>query len=131
MSPTRNAHCSCGQLRAQTQGEPVVVSLCHCLECQRRTGSPFGLGAWFERENVTILGEFKTFTRTVETRKVSNHFCPQCGGVLAWEIEVRPGRIAIAVGMFADPNFPPPQRSIYEARKHPWLEIAGAIEHID
>ena len=39
--PTRLASCSCGQLTAQASGDPVRNSICHCLACQRRTGSPF------------------------------------------------------------------------------------------
>lgn len=34
---TRQASCSCGQLRLTCAGEPVRISVCHCLECQRRT----------------------------------------------------------------------------------------------
>ncbi len=120
----RTAHCSCGQLRAECEGEPAIVSLCNCTHCQRRTGAPFGLGAWYRKEQVALAGETKSFTRYVETRGVTNRFCPTCGGVLAWELsEGRPGMIAIAVGMFADPQFPPPERSIYEAHKHPWFDI--------
>jgi hypothetical protein len=39
---SRTAQCSCGQLRVQMRGEPVRVSMCHCLACQRRTGSTYG-----------------------------------------------------------------------------------------
>ena len=127
----RTAHCACGQLRALTHGEPKVVSMCHCLECQRRSGSPFGLGAWFEKAAVDIQGEHRTFTRMVEDRRVINHFCPNCGGPVFWEADGRPGWVAVAVGMFADPNFPPPARSVYEDRKHAWLQFnVDNMEHI-
>ena len=46
---TRHAACSCGQLRLTVEGEPVRVSICHCLACQRRTGSVFGVQARFRR----------------------------------------------------------------------------------
>jgi len=36
---TRIAHCSCGSLRAEATGDPALVRACHCMECQRRTGS--------------------------------------------------------------------------------------------
>jgi hypothetical protein len=39
---TRIAHFCCGSLRGEATGEPVFVAACHCMECQRRTGSPFG-----------------------------------------------------------------------------------------
>ena len=36
---TRRAACSCGQLHLTIEGEPSRISMCHCLECQRRTGA--------------------------------------------------------------------------------------------
>jgi hypothetical protein len=36
---TRHATCNCGQLRLTIEGEPSRISMCHCLECQRRTGA--------------------------------------------------------------------------------------------
>ena len=36
---TRRAACNCGQLSLTAEGEPVRISMCHCLECQRRTGA--------------------------------------------------------------------------------------------
>jgi hypothetical protein len=131
MNKIRVAHCACGQLRAQAEGEPEIVSICHCLDCQRRSGSPFGAGAFYKTERVRVSGERKTFTRTgSEGRKATNSFCPQCGGTLYWEAEGRPGVIGIAVGMFGDPGFPAPARSVYEERMHSWLAFKVELEHI-
>lgn len=130
MASTRVAHCGCGQLRAEAKGDPLRVNLCHCTECQRRTGSPFGIGAWYPKPDVRITGDHKTFTRRIEDRTVSNHFCPNCGGNVLWEASKREGLIAIAVGMFGDPDFPPPSRSIFEEAKHPWIQLTGNVEHL-
>jgi len=35
----RTASCSCASSPATVVGDPVRVSVCHCLACQRRTGS--------------------------------------------------------------------------------------------
>ena len=126
---TRTAHCACRQLQVEADGEPLIVSLCHCTECQRRTRSPFGLGAWYPRDKARIRGETKTFVRPIEDRVVTNHFCPSCGGTVLWEASKREGQIAIAVGMFGNPAFPPPARSIYEDSKHPWIEFTGEMLH--
>ena len=127
---TRTAHCACRKLQVEADGEPLIVSLCHCRACQRRTGSPFGLGAWYPRDKVRIRGETKTFVRPIEDRTVINYFCPGCGGTVLWEASKREGLIAVAVGMFGDPAFPPPARSIYEDSKHPWIELMGEMQHL-
>jgi hypothetical protein len=45
--PSRTASCSCGQLSIRVEGEPGGVGVCHCLACQRRTGSVFAALAGF------------------------------------------------------------------------------------
>ena len=39
--------------------------------------------------------------------------------------------MAVPIGAFADPGFPPPTVSVYESRRHPWLTITAAMEHYD
>ena len=44
---SRTAACVCGQLSIEVRGEPRGVGVCHCLACQRRTGSVFAALASF------------------------------------------------------------------------------------
>lgn len=128
----REAHCRCGQLKAQCDGDPVRISVCHCLDCQRRSGSAFAAQARFPNENVTISGESKTWVHHSENGQVSFHFCPECGSTLFYENESMPGLTAVAIGGFADPTFPPPQYSVWETRQHPWTGVLGPdVEHWD
>ena len=128
---TRLASCSCGQLTAQVVGEPVRVSICHCLACQRRTGSVFGQQAGFPRENVSISGASIEYVRVGdEGSRVKFHFCPECGSTVYYESEGLDEFLAIPVGAFADPNFPPPHVSVYESRKHSWVVPPQEAEHI-
>lgn len=123
----REAACSCGQLRLGCQDEPIRVSMCHCLECQRRTGSLFGIQAWFRSEQVKpVHGIAKQFIRQADSgRRVIFSFCAECGGTVFWRAEQRPDLIAVAVGAFADPSFARPQLSVWESRKHNWLGAIG------
>jgi hypothetical protein len=131
----RRAECNCGQLHLTCEGEPVRVSMCHCLECQRRTGGVFGNQAWFGREQITsISGPSTRFTRSSDSgNSVTFQFCPACGSTVYWEAEGFPGLIAIAVGSFADPAFPAPKHSVWERRRHSWVEVLGdmPIQHSD
>lgn len=129
---TRIASCSCGQMHLTCAGDPVRISICHCLECQKRTGSVFATQARFARDRVTIAGRTAQWTRLGDSgQSVTFHFCPVCGSTVYWEPGALPDFISVAVGMFADPGFPPPNVSVYEERRHPWAFNAGelVIEH--
>lgn len=128
---TRLATCSCGQLSARVTGEPVRISICHCLACQRRTGSVFGQQARFLRENVTVSGQSTAYTRAGdEGPGATFHFCPQCGATVYYDIKGMDAYVAIPVGAFADPNFPAPTVSVYEERMHRWVVPPRDAEHI-
>ena len=127
---TRLASCSCGQLSAQVTGEPVRISLCHCLACQRRTGSVFGQQARFPRAQVTVSGRSTVFVRTGDAgSRASFHFCPQCGATVYYEAEGLDDFVTIPVGAFADPDFPAPTVSVYEERMHAWVLPPSDAEH--
>jgi hypothetical protein len=112
----RLASCSCGQLTAQVDGEPVRVSICHCLACQRRTGSVLGTSSKYVR-----IGD--------EGSRATFHFCPHCGSNVYYEAEGLEEYITIPVGAFADPNFPAPSVSVYEGRMHRWVVPPADAEH--
>jgi hypothetical protein len=124
---TREAACSCGQLRVVASGDPVRISMCHCLECQRRTGSVFGAQARFPSDAVEIEGRATEYTRVSDDGDERIfHFCPDCGATLFWTGSDFPGLIAVAIGTFADPSFPQPWVSVWESRRHPWVEVPAA-----
>jgi len=125
----RLASCTCGKLTAIARGEPTRISVCHCLACQRRTGSAFGVQARFPEDAVTIAGESTQFARTGDEGTTARfHFCPVCGDTVFYRMDAIPGFVAIPVGAFADPDFPPPRVSVYEVRRHAWLHLDEGIE---
>jgi len=128
----RRASYSCGQLTLICDGEPVRISMCHCLACQQRTGSVFGVQARFPCEAVTITGRTSEFERVGDSgNRAIFHFCPSCGSTIYWRMEGLPDFVAVAVGAFADPGFPPPTVSVYEARRHAWAAVPANAEHLD
>lgn len=102
---TRRAGCSCGELQVETTGEPVRVSVCHYLACQRRTGD--------------------------SGQTVTYHFCPACGSSVYYQLEKAPDLLAIPIGAFADPQFPMPQFSFYESRQYEWVTRECPLERSD
>jgi hypothetical protein len=103
-----------------------MVSLCHCLECQRRTGSTYGIAAFFPRTRANAEGRASIYRRASNGGHfVTFHFCPDCGSTVFWEAERKPQAIAVAVGAFADPLFPAPTQSVWNERRHPWVTFSS------
>jgi hypothetical protein len=130
---TRTASCSCGQLQAVCTGEPLRISVCHCLACQKRSGSAFAAQARFQAKQVTITGDSRRRSRIADSGNAAEfHFCPECGSIVFYHSRPHFEAIAVPIGAFADPGFPAPWVSVYEQRKHPWVSIVGEdIEHFD
>jgi hypothetical protein len=129
---TREATCSCGQLRLVAEGDPIRISMCHCLACQRRTGSAFGIQARFDSDHVHLSGEYSEYTRTSDKGEERTfRFCPNCGGTVFFSTSQAPDVVGVPVGAFGDASFPSPTVSVFESRRHPWIALPGAIEHHD
>ncbi len=128
----RMASCRCGQLKAMVTGLPVRVSVCHCLNCKKRSGSAFAVQARWPAEQVTIEGQSKTWVVVADSgNRGTFHFCPECGSDVYYEINGKfDGLIAIPLGAFDDPWFVSPKFSVWEERKNAWVEIVGDdVEH--
>ncbi len=125
---TRTATCACRQLSVACEGEPDRVSFCFCTECQRRTGAPFGAGAYFPRDKVAVSGAAKTFARTADSgRLLHMRFCPDCGTTVFWELEARPQHLGVAVGAFNDPSFAKPHAIIWIDNKPEWMPLPDGV----
>jgi hypothetical protein len=126
-----SARCSCGAVTLSLPEEPSkIVVACHCIDCQRRTGAPFGVGAYYSADVVAISGTSKEFTHAAASGgKIHNYFCPQCGSTVYWKLSNLPALIGVAVGAMANPKYPAPVISVEEQTKHDWVHIDGAVEH--
>ena len=128
----RTASCRCGQLKAIVTGDPVRVSVCHCLDCKKRSGSAFAVQARWPAERVRTEGQSKSWVNIADSgNRLTFHFCPDCGSDVHYEIEGKfDGLVAIPLGAFEDPYFTSPKFSVWEHRKCDWVEIPGEeVEH--
>src|SRR5215510_960081 len=106
----RTASCACGSLSIVVNGEPYRVAICNCLQCQKRSGSAFGISSFFKKGDIiSINGSYKVHQRkALETRTVEEHYCPECGSTVFWHATAAPDAVVIAVVCFAEPHFPAP-----------------------
>jgi hypothetical protein len=124
----RVAACDCAQLRLEVAGDPMRVVVCHCLACQRRTGSPFVVEGKFRSDQVDVIGRFSDYTRASDGGgEATYHFCPECG-VSVFNTTTTDSDVWVPIGAFADPSFPPPTVSVFESRRHPWVVMPNTIE---
>ncbi|ROU08873.1 GFA family protein [Lysobacter enzymogenes] len=129
----RTASCACGQLSLDCEGEPLRISICHCLACKRRTGSAFGYQVRYPEAAVAIRGRFGDYAQAGDSGNVARFgFCPQCGSSVFWRPDALPGIVLVAAGAFADPAFPPPPTvSVYGQRRHAWVALPPGCEALD
>jgi hypothetical protein len=89
-----------------------------------RTGAVISNQARFLHEQVTFAGDATAWMRIAESgNAVTFHFCPPCGSTVDWENEGFPGHVTVAIGNFADPNFPAPTIAVWEESRHPWVSL--------
>ena len=128
---TRTASCCCGQLRIEVHGDSLGGGVCHCLACQQRTGSVFATLAAFAAP-YEVTGKVTEFVRTGDAGgRARFRFCPTCGSNVFHTNDGDEAVVLVAVGAFADPSFPPPGDSVYECRKHAWIQLPPAIVAYD
>ena len=129
--PSRTVSCHCRQLRIEVQGEPRGIGVCHCLACQQRTGSVFAALASFAAP-YKVFGKATEYVRSGDQgARFRFRFCPVCGSTVFHTEEGHEGSVSVAVGAFADPDFPAPRVSVYECRRHSWVRLPSGITAFD
>jgi hypothetical protein len=128
----RTAKCLCGAFSVIVSAEPMVVNMCHCRDCQRRSGVPWTSNAYFPSETVRLNGPNKIYARTSDAgTRINHHLCPTCGVTVCWTRETGSTRFGIPVGAFNDPSFPAPSVSFWEKRRYEWSPFMENVDHWD
>ena len=120
------ATCACGQASIAVSAPPTMLGVCHCTNCKRRTGSAFGISAYFEKSSlVSQVGETKAykFWHEAQSHEQERHFCSKCGTTLFWFVSTLPESIGIAGGCFAEQGLPEPTYSVTDAKRERWVSL--------
>jgi hypothetical protein len=128
----RTAHCHCGSLHIICMGDPRKISMCHCDDCQRRTGSLFSIAVFYNADQITIRGRSSLYERASASGfPVAFHFCPDCGSNMWWKPARMPDLIGVAAGCFADPALPAPEQAVWLRDKHHWIDLPPGMQTFD
>lgn len=121
MNKPMTGGCRCGAVRYESTDDPVISGNCHCLECQRSSGTGHSAVVAVHSDSLQVTGEVRYFDHISDSgNTASNGFCPTCGSPLFGKTSGMPGLMAIKVGSLDDPSGFRPGMAIYAARAQPW-----------
>ena len=128
MPETLDGGCDCGAVRYRLLSAPMFVHCCHCLNCQRQTGSAFVINLLIESDHVEVLAGDP---RPVEVPRDDGstqriYRCPTCQVAVFSEYS-RPEVKFVRAGTLDDPSWVRPDVHIYTRSKVGWVELPGSV----
>lgn len=127
--------CVCGSIRYKVTGDPKRVTICHCLWCQRRTGSAFGVEAVFDETQITINDDSVSRYQHISDesgRWLEQQFCGKCGSNIGFTLEAVPAIRTVAAGTFDDPSWLRAdlyqRRHVFVSSAQDWTDIPNIVE---
>jgi len=128
MSDSREGGCSCGAVRYRLASDPLVTHCCHCLNCQRQTGSAFVINLLIETDRVELLvGDPRAVDVPRSAGKKQRIFrCPTCQ-VAVYSQYTRAGIRFVRGGTLDDPASIAPDVHIYTRSKLSWVTLPDSV----
>jgi hypothetical protein len=124
--------CACGAIRYRLRSDPLFVHCCHCLNCQRQTGSAFVINILIEADRVELLaGEPQAVpvARDVGDDQIIWR-CPRCQ--IAVFSEYSASRVYfVRAGTLDDPSAVQPDVHIFTRSKLPWVVLPDSTPAFD
>ena len=124
MSAVREGGCSCGAVRYRLTSEPLFTNCCHCLNCQRQTGSAFVINLLIETDRVELLtGDPQPVDVPRDDGSSQRIFrCPNCH-VAVFSEYGRPEVRFVRAGTLDEPSSVTPDAHIFTRTKLTWVEL--------
>jgi hypothetical protein len=125
MTETFDGGCACGEVRYRLSSPPMFVHCCHCLDCQRQTGSAFVLNALIEADRVELLsGEPEPVTVPTDSGHPHDIYrCPKCQTAVWSDYGQRRVLLFVRAGTLDTPSALTPDVHIYVRSKLPWIAL--------
>jgi hypothetical protein len=124
MAPLREGGCACERVRYRLKSDPLFVHCCHCLNCQRQTGSAFVINLLIETDRVEVLaGEPQPVEAPRDDGSTQLIFrCPACQTAVFSEYG-SPALRFVRGGTLDDPRSTEPDVHIYTRSKVGWVAL--------
>ena len=128
MNAEREGGCTCGAVRYRLASEPLFVHCCHCLNCQRQTGSAFVINVLIETDRLEVLeGEPHAVSVPRSGDKKQKIWrCPKCQTALFSQYTTPHIRF-VRAGTLDDPSSVAPDVHIFTRSKVPWVTLPDSV----
>jgi hypothetical protein len=128
MSVPREGGCACGAVRYRLTSDPLFIHCCHCLNCQRQTGSAFVINALIEADHVEVLsGTPQPVEAPRDDGSAQTIFrCPICQ-IAVFSEYGRPEVRFVRAGTLDDPSTVAPDVHIYTRSKLDWVTLPESV----
>jgi hypothetical protein len=125
----REGRCACGAVRYRLHAEPLFVHCCHCLNCQRQTGSAFVINALIEKDRLELLSGEPVAVEVPrdDGSKQTIMRCPACQ-IAVWSFYTRPDVAFVRAGTLEVPSSVTPDVHIYTRSKLPWVTLPASAK---
>jgi hypothetical protein len=132
MSGMREGGCSCGAVRYGLASDPLFIHCCHCLNCQRQTGSAFVINLLVEADRVELLSGDPEAVDVPRDDGSSQRIyrCPTCK-VAVFSEYGRPEVWFVRGGTLDQPSAVEPDVHIYTRSKLPWVAVPESVPAFD
>lgn len=121
-----DAGCQCGSLRYRLEQDPLFLAVCHCSECQRQSGSAFGMSLGVPPGALNLRsGTLKKFEVRCDSGRIKTcGFCPECGTRIYHQTEKG---MSLKAGTLDDTSWLRPDAHYWTKRKQPWVTIPDGV----
>ncbi|HEY3050314.1 MAG TPA: GFA family protein [Gaiellaceae bacterium] len=128
MAVAREGGCSCGAIRYRLTSDPMFVHCCHCMNCQRQTGSAFVINLLIEADRMELLtGDPQPVDVLRDDGSAQRIFrCPTCQ-VAVFSEYGRPEVRFVRAGTLDQPSGVAPDVHIYTRSKLPWITLPDTV----
>jgi hypothetical protein len=128
MNDAREGGCACGAVRYRLTSDPLFTHCCHCLNCQRQTGSAFVINVLIEADRMELLtGDPQPVDVSRDDGSAQRIFrCPTCQ-VAVFSEYGRPEVRFVRAGTLDQPSGVAPDVHIYTRSKLPWITLPDSV----
>ena len=124
--------CLCGAVRYQIDAEPIFSGHCHCIDCQKVTGTGHISVVAVPSDGLKVTGETTTYAVTADSgHPYIRHFCPKCGSVVFGEPTSMPGVNTVPAGTLDDTTLFVPQMVVYTKSRPAWDRIDSGLPEFE